>query len=82
MTCCQPAKSRWTQSTTPRKFCDDLVRWVDDRIESFLDAEQEGWRADPSSLPEHDSEIPHRDPDTVEQDELASGPSARATRTR
>ncbi|MEF8829807.1 MAG: ATP-dependent DNA helicase [Haloarcula sp.] len=53
-----------------RKFYDDLVRWLDDRIESFLDAEHEGWRADPSVLPEHDREIPLRDPDTVEQDEL------------
>ncbi|GCF12420.1 helicase [Haloarcula mannanilytica] len=53
-----------------RKFYDDLVRWLDDRIESFLDAEHEGWRADPSLLPEHDREIPLRDPDTVEQDEL------------
>ncbi|EMA13724.1 ATP-dependent DNA helicase [Haloarcula marismortui] len=53
-----------------RKFYDDLVRWLDNRIESFLDAEHEGWRADPSSLPEHDREIPLRDPDTVEQDEL------------
>jgi len=53
-----------------RKFYDDLVRWLDDRVESFLDAEHEGWRADPSLLPEHDREIPLRDPDTVEQDEL------------
>ncbi|MDS0221343.1 ATP-dependent DNA helicase [Haloarcula sp. S1AR25-5A] len=53
-----------------RKFYDDLVRWLDDRIEAFLDAEHEGWRADPSTLPEHDREIPLRDPDTVEQDEL------------
>jgi len=53
-----------------RKFYDDLVRWLDDRIESFLDAEHEGWRADPSVLAEHDREIPLRDPDTVEQDEL------------
>jgi len=53
-----------------RKFYDDLVRWLDDRIETFLDAEHEGWRADPSTLPEHDREIPLRDPDTVEQDEL------------
>ena len=53
-----------------RKFYDDLVRWLDDRVEAFLDAEHEGWRADPSTLPEHDREIPLRDPDTVEQDEL------------
>ncbi|MFU1781830.1 ATP-dependent DNA helicase [Haloarcula japonica] len=53
-----------------RKFYDDLVRWLDDRIEAFLDAEHEGWRADPTTLPEHDREIPLRDPDTVEQDEL------------
>ena len=53
-----------------RKFYDDLVRWLDDRVEAFLDAEHEGWRADPSVLPEHDREIPLRDPDTVERDEL------------
>ncbi|MFC6862408.1 ATP-dependent DNA helicase [Halomicroarcula sp. GCM10025817] len=53
-----------------RKFYDDLLRWLDERIESHLDAEHEGWRADPSVLPEHDREIPLRDPDTVERDEL------------
>ncbi|MFC7249932.1 ATP-dependent DNA helicase [Halomicroarcula sp. GCM10025324] len=53
-----------------RKFYEDVRRWLDDRIESHLDAEHEGWRADPSVLPEHDREIPLRDPDTVEQDEL------------
>ncbi|QIO22389.1 ATP-dependent DNA helicase [Haloarcula sp. JP-L23] len=53
-----------------RKFYDDLGRWLDDRVASFLDAEHEGWRANPEILPEHDREIPLRDPDTVEQDEL------------
>ncbi|MBV0900820.1 ATP-dependent DNA helicase [Haloarcula salina] len=53
-----------------RTFYDDLLGWLDDRVESFLDAEYEGWRADLSTLPEHDMEIPLRDPDTVERDEL------------
>ncbi|WP_254280161.1 ATP-dependent DNA helicase [Haloarcula marina] len=53
-----------------RKFYDDLGRWLDDRVASFLDAEHEGWRANPGMLPERDREIPLRDPDTVEQDEL------------
>jgi len=53
-----------------RKFYDDLERWLDGRVESFLDSEHEGWRGDPSVLPEHDREIPLRDPDTPEQDEL------------
>jgi DNA excision repair protein ERCC-2 len=55
-----------------RKFYDDLLRWLDDRVESFLDSEHEGWRANPSVLPEQDREIPLRDPDTVEQDELTA----------
>ncbi|MFC7077449.1 ATP-dependent DNA helicase [Haloarcula halophila] len=53
-----------------RKFYDDLLRWLDDRIESFLDAEHEGWRADPATLPDRDREIPLRDPEAVERDEL------------
>ena len=53
-----------------RKFYADLERWLDDRVESYLDAEHGGWRANPSMLPEHDREIPLRDPDTVERDEL------------
>ena len=53
-----------------RKFYADLERWIDDRVETFLDGEHPGWRADPAMLPEHDREIPLRDPDTVEQDEL------------
>ena len=53
-----------------RKFYDDLERWLDDRVESYLDAEHEGWRANPAILPEQDREIPLRDPDTAGQDEL------------
>ncbi|WP_276271333.1 ATP-dependent DNA helicase [Haloarcula litorea] len=53
-----------------REFYDDLLGWLDDRVESFLDAEHEGWRARPERLPERDREIPLRDPDTVEVDEL------------
>src|SRR6056297_73961 len=55
-----------------RKFYADLERWLDDRVETFLDSEHEGWRADPSVLPEHDRGIPLRDPDTVERDELTA----------
>ena len=53
-----------------RTFYDDLGRWVDDRVESYLDSEYEGWRASPDSLPETDLEIPLRDPETTERDEL------------
>jgi DNA excision repair protein ERCC-2 len=53
-----------------RKFYDDLGRWLDDRVESYLDAEFEGWRANPDMLPEHDLEIPLRDPESNEVDEL------------
>jgi len=57
-----------------RNFYDDLLAWFDDRIERYLDAEvDEGWRArGPDALPEHDAEIPLRDPETVEQDELTA----------
>jgi DNA excision repair protein ERCC-2 len=60
-----------------RKFYTDLERWLDDRVEAFLDEEHEGWRADPTVLPEHDHEIPLRDPDTVEQDELTEWAEAK-----
>ncbi len=51
-----------------RDFLDDAVDWLDDRVERFLDAEHEGWRANPAGLPETDREIPLRDPETTERD--------------
>ena len=60
-----------------RKFYADLERWVDDRVESYLDAEHEGWRANPEILPEHDREIPLRDPDAIERDELTEWAEAK-----
>ena len=52
-------------------FYDDVIRWLDDRVERALDEEAgRDWRANPDSLPEHDIEIPLRDPETVETDEL------------
>ncbi|MFB6074983.1 MAG: ATP-dependent DNA helicase [Haloarculaceae archaeon] len=55
-----------------RAFYDDLVEWLDGRVREFLDAEHEGWRANPAVLPEHDREIPLRDPETVERDDLTA----------
>ncbi|MFW6018641.1 MAG: ATP-dependent DNA helicase [Halapricum sp.] len=53
------------------EFYDDLLGWFDDRIERALDAETgRDWRVDPDALPERDIEIPLRDPETVETDEL------------
>ncbi|MFB6309314.1 MAG: ATP-dependent DNA helicase [Haloarculaceae archaeon] len=51
-------------------FYDDAIDWLDDRVRTFLDSEHEGWRADPGTLPEHDREIPLRDPEAVERDDL------------
>jgi DNA excision repair protein ERCC-2 len=57
-----------------RNFYDDLLAWVDDRVERYLDAEVgTDWRArGPDALPERDAEIPLRDPETVERDELTA----------
>jgi DNA excision repair protein ERCC-2 len=54
-----------------RNFYDDVLTWLDDRIDTYLDAEVgRDWRTDPDILPERDQEIPLRDPETVEEDEL------------
>jgi DNA excision repair protein ERCC-2 len=53
-----------------RAFYDDLLAWLDGRIEEALDAERPGWRAgDP---PDQDLEVPLRDPETVERDEVTA----------
>jgi len=53
------------------EFYDDVLQWLDERVEQALDEEAgRDWRADPETLPEHDLEVPLRDPDTVETDEL------------
>jgi len=53
-----------------REFYDDLVGWLDGRIETFLDEEAgRGWRAS-GDLPARDLEVPLRDPETVERDDL------------
>ena len=53
-----------------REFYDRLLDWLDERVRDHLDREVEGWRADPDRLPERDQEVPLRDPDTVETDDL------------
>ena len=55
-------------------FYDDLLAWLDDRIARHLDEEVgQGWRAGaPDNLPERSMEIPLRDPEAVEQDELTA----------
>jgi DNA excision repair protein ERCC-2 len=54
-----------------REFYDDALAWLDDRVESYLDEEfGRGWRADPATLSEQGREIPLRDPETVETDDL------------
>ena len=55
-----------------RNFYDDLLAWMDDRIARHLDEEVgRGWRPGaPESLPDQTLEIPLRDPETIEQDEL------------
>ncbi len=56
-------------------FYDDLLAWLDERIATYLDTEfGREWRTGPpataETLPEYDLEIPLRDPERVEQDEL------------
>ena len=55
-------------------FYDDLLSWLDDRIARHLDEEVgQGWRAGaPDTLPDRSMEIPLRDPETVEQDDLTA----------
>ena len=56
-----------------REFYDDLLGWLDERVAAHLDAEfDRDWRAgDPAdALPERDVELPLRDPETAEPDEL------------
>ncbi|MEA5386260.1 ATP-dependent DNA helicase [Haloarculaceae archaeon H-GB11] len=54
-----------------REFYDDVVEWLDDRVERHLDEEVgREWRADASVLPERTMEVPLRDPETVEPDGL------------
>ncbi|MFB6150790.1 MAG: ATP-dependent DNA helicase [Haloarculaceae archaeon] len=56
-----------------REFYDDLLGWLDERVERHLDeAFERDWRVgDPrETLPERDVEVPLRDPETAEPDEL------------
>ena len=57
-----------------RNFYDDLLAWLENRIERHLDTEiGAGWRAGaPENLPDRSMEIPLRDPERVEQDELTA----------
>jgi len=56
-----------------RDFFDDVLGWLDDRVAAHLDEEAgEDWRvAGADRLPDHGIEIPLRDPETVERDELS-----------
>ncbi|PSP38730.1 ATP-dependent DNA helicase [Halobacteriales archaeon QH_7_65_31] len=53
---------------TLREFIRDLRGELADRIESYLDAEHRGWRADPTDL--SDAEIPLRDPERPAVDDI------------
>ena len=56
-----------------REFYDDLLSWLDERVERYLDEEFErDWRVgDPAdSVPQRDVEVPLRDPEEPEPDEL------------
>jgi DNA excision repair protein ERCC-2 len=56
-----------------RDFYDDLLGWLDERIEAHLDTEfGREWRAGGDVLPERDLEVPLRDPERIEQDELTA----------
>jgi len=57
-----------------RAFYDDLLGWLDDRIETALDAEAPGWRT--GDAPDQDIEVPLRDPEAVERDELTAWAAA------
>jgi len=54
------------------EFYDDLLAWLDGRVAAHLDGEfGRGWRTgELDALPDRDIEIPLRDPETVETDDL------------
>ncbi|MFC7045746.1 ATP-dependent DNA helicase [Halobacteriaceae archaeon GCM10025711] len=58
---------------TAHDFYDDLVGWLDDRVEEYLATEFGDGAAvpHPDELPEHSLEIPLRDPDVEGPDELS-----------
>jgi len=55
-----------------REFYDDLLDWIDERVETYLDEEHRDWRVgDPhEAFPERDVEVPLRDPEEPEPDDL------------
>jgi DNA excision repair protein ERCC-2 len=55
-----------------REFYDDVLSWLDERVADHLTEEfGPGWRAgNTDALPERTLEVPLRDPEAVEQDEL------------
>ena len=55
-----------------REFYDDVLSWFDDRIAAHFDEEfGEDWRVGaPDTLPDRTLEVPLRDPEAVEQDDL------------
>ena len=57
-----------------RDFYDDVLEWLDDRVETHLDSEfGRGWRAgETDTLPDRQVEIPLRDPASVETDDLTA----------
>jgi len=57
-----------------RDFYDDLLAWLDDRIATHLDSEfGREWRAgEADALPDRNREIPLRDPESVERDDLTA----------
>ncbi|MHB9288290.1 ATP-dependent DNA helicase [Halobacteriales archaeon Cl-PHB] len=56
-----------------RDFYDDVLGWLDDAVATHFDRELEvDWRTQgPDAFPEYDQEIPLRDPETVERDDLS-----------
>ncbi|AWB26640.1 ATP-dependent DNA helicase [Halococcoides cellulosivorans] len=56
-----------------RDFYDDLIGWIDDRANAHLDREVDGWPEDP---PEESIEIPLRDPETAERDDITGRAAA------
>ncbi|MFB6143463.1 MAG: ATP-dependent DNA helicase [Halorientalis sp.] len=56
-----------------RDFYDGVVSWLDARVTDHLDGEfGDGWRRDPKVLPDEDREIPLRDPESEERDDLTA----------
>ncbi len=64
----QDSEVKLDELRTLREFCESLREELDRRVKAHLDSERPGWRAELTDL--EDAELPLRDPETPEPDEI------------